>query len=326
MSTTSISPPYHVEGASDSENEQKNSCHGVKVIAKTPAPSPAGINSSAFKNEQVAVVIQKKQKVSKEEKARKAAERQAKKAAAEEEKARKAAERQAKKAAAEEEKARKAAEREAKKKIAEEKKLAAEAEKAAKAAKRQAKKMAAEEEKAAKAAKREAKKKISDENPTQNTATILANLGIGETSMPELELKAEAFVENKSNHVIVKVKTEEVPDIDEGVSVEVEDLKPAVQENTGVTDKPVENSKIEAEHDAEDDAEHDAEDAAHVAEEDSPSDSLDLDAEDVSNKMNELRKIIKKQNELIEEQKKTAEEINRIYGELAIMFGESQDS
>ena len=70
-----FSPPYHVENASDSDGEEESNsatCYGVKVVAKTPVSSPVG-----------EVTVQKKQKITKEEKAQKAAERKAKKEAAE---------------------------------------------------------------------------------------------------------------------------------------------------------------------------------------------------------------------------------------------------
>ena len=273
---SAFSPPYHVESASDSDGEEESkskTCYGVKVVAKTPVSSPAG-----------AVTVQKKQKISKEEKAKKAEERKAKKEAAEAEKALKAAARKAKKEAAEAEKARKAAEREIKKKAIEEKKAAAEAEKALKAAARKAKKESAEAEKAEKAAKRAAKKKVTDEKTTKKTTDLLANLGIGETAAGELQ--AEEFV------------------------------PPNVLDENQLGEKKVPVQEIE-----------EGENADEPEEEDenvnSPSDSLDLDAEEVSKKMNMLREFIKKQNDLLEQQKVNTREINKIYGELANLFGET---
>ena len=306
-----FSPPYHVENASDSDGEEESNsatCYGVKVVAKTPVSSPVG-----------EVTVQKKQKITKEEKAQKAAERKAKKEAAEEEKVRKAAERKAKKEAAEEEKARKAAEREIKKKAIEEKKAAAEAEKALKAAARKAKKEAAEADKAEKAAKRAAKKKATDEKTTKKTTDLLANLGIGETTVEELQ--AENFVQPKVTHENAaeeNVHAQQIEDVEPMEEVVVEVIEAMVDgrmQNVEVVEQQIKEVEKAVDSKEGDIVDEDA---------NSPSnDSLDLDAEDVSNKMNELRGFIKKQNELLEEQKKTAHEINRIYGDLANMFGES---
>ena len=313
--TPAFSPPYHVESASDSENEEEGSskatCYGVKMAAKTPPQSPILTSSPTFQeifnDESGKVTVQKKQKITKEEKQRKAAERKAKKQAAEEEKERKAAERKAKKQAAEEEKVQKAAQREAKKKLAEEKKAALEAEKAEKAAKREAKKILAEKEKAEKAAKKaekaakKAEKAAKKQNPTSladiqtseidgvqviaknNASTnILATLGIGEEAA--VELKVEEFVA--------------LPDAD--------------AESQAATTTTIETSQVDEDED--DNEDMNAE---------SPSDdSLDLDAEEVSKKMNTLRKYIKRQNELLDQQKANTREINKIYGELANLFGE----
>ena len=297
-----FSPPYHVENASDSDGEEESNsvtCYGVKVVAKTPVSSPVG-----------EVTVQKKQKITKEEKAQKAAERKAKKEAAEEEKARKAAE------------------REIKKKAIEEKKAAAEAEKALKAAARKAKKEAAEAEKAEKAAKRAAKKKVTDEKTTKKTTDLLANLGIGETVAEELQ--AENFVQPKVTHenaaeenvhaqqieeVMVEEREEDVEPVEEVVVEAIEAMVDGRMQKVEVVEQQIKEVEKAVDSKEGDIVDEDA---------NSPSnDSLDLDAEDVSNKMNELRGFIKKQNELLEEQKKTAHEINRIYGDLANMFGES---